>query len=48
MLSIFLFYPKESFTSSFKQSTKKDFSLEQVSIDSYILLSKQNNSISIN
>ena len=36
MLSISLLYPKDSFTSScFEQLRRKDFSMEQLPIDSY-------------
>ena len=38
MLSISLLYPKESFTSNFKQLGREDFSMEQLPIDSYKLL----------
>ena len=49
ILSISLLYPKESFTfSCFEQLGRKDFSMEQLPIDSYMLLCKQKNSISIN
>ena len=44
MLSISLLFPKESF----KTAGKKDFSMEQLSIDSYMLLCKQKKSISSN
>ena len=48
ILSIYLLYLKESFTSScFEQLGRKDFSMEQLPIDSYMLLCKQKNSISI-
>ena len=40
---------KKSFMSScFEQLERKDFSMEQLPIDSYMLLCKQKNSISIN
>ena len=48
ILSISLLYPKESFTSNFKTARKKDFSMGQLPIDSYMLLYKQNNYVSIN
>ena len=47
-LSISLLYLKESYTSDFKQLGRKDLSMEQLLIDSYMLLCKQKNSISIN
>ena len=49
ILSISLLYSKESFTSScFEQLGRKDFSMEQLPLDSYMLPCKQKNSISIN
>ena len=44
MLSISLLFPKEPF----RTAGEKDFSMEQLSIDSYMLLCKQKKSISIN
>ena len=49
ILSISLLYPKESFSSLIpKQLGRKDSSMEQLPIDSYMLLCKQKNSISVN
>ena len=48
ILSISLLYPKESFMSNFKTTWKKKISMEQLKIDSYMVLCMQNNSISIN
>ena len=47
MSSIYLLYPKESFMTNFKTG-RKDILMEQLPIDSYMLLCKQNNFISIN
>ena len=43
-----LLYSEESFTSNFKTARKKRFFNGATSIDSYMLLCKQNNTISIN
>ena len=48
ILSISLLYPKESFMFNFRTARKKDFSIELLPIDSYMLLCKQKKSISIN
>ena len=48
MISISLLYPKESFTSNFKQLGRKYFSMKQHPIDSHMLLFKQKNYISVN
>ena len=45
---ISLLYPKESLSVISKQLGRKDFSVEQLQIDSFLLLCKQKNSISIN
>ena len=47
ILSISLLYPKESFVSNFKKARKKKFLMEQLPIDSYMLLCKQKNYIPI-
>ena len=46
-LYIISLYPKESFKSNFKTGRKK-FSMEQLPIDSHMLLCKEENSIPIN
>ena len=48
ILSISLLYPKEPSRPISKQLGKKDFSMGQLPTDSYMLLCKQKNSISMN
>ena len=45
---ISLLYPKEFLSVISKQLGRKDFSVEQLQIDSFLLLCKQKNYISIN
>ena len=48
ILSISLLHPKESFMPNFKTELgRKDFSMEQLPVDAYMLLCTQRNSISI-
>ena len=44
----FFVVSKGTFKSNFKTARKKDFAVEQLPIDSYVLQCKQNNSISFN